>query len=438
MPSEIEHQPDQTAPQAEKAEVDRLKSEFVSMVSHELRTPLTSIKGSLGLILGGVCGEINGEVRELLTIALNNSDRLIKLINDILDISKIEAGKLKMNLEPLDLSSLIQRCVQHLAGFAQERQITIYTAINGSLPLVKADRDQIERVVTNLLSNAIKFSEVGGLIRIWLERKPGWVIVRVRDHGIGIAPEDHQRIFDKFQQLQSGTNRKIGGTGLGLSICKAIVAEHHGQIGVESALGQGSTFYFSLPTEPTPLGEVTEGEEPAEHRAQNIEHRAQSTEQKATNSSLYALRSSLDEPTSAQDRNASVVPLILTVDDDPGVREVMARVIQHAGFEAETAANGDEALQKIERLHPDLLILDVLMPEMNGFVLVRTLRQRLEAQEMPVIVLTTKDLTDEERTALTLGPTKFLTKSLITVEMLTAAMHELLRKNHLRSQNEPL
>ncbi len=230
---------------AREKEVDRMKSEFISVASHELRTPMTSIKGSVDLILSGYAGDISTDTQELLEIAQKNCDRLIRLINDILDLAKIEAGQIRLNLERIDLTDLVERSIQGVQALADQNEIQLVLDRARDLPLVEADKDRIEQVITNLLSNAIKFSPPRGEVRVQLEVVDGWVQCNVIDQGSGIAADQLQRVFGKFQQL--GNSARKGGTGLGLAISQALVNEHRGRIWVESKVNQGTQFIFRLP-----------------------------------------------------------------------------------------------------------------------------------------------------------------------------------------------
>lgn len=230
---------------AREKEVDRMKSEFIAIASHELRTPMTSIKGSVDLILSGYAGDISTDTQELLEIAQKNCDRLIRLINDILDLAKIEAGQIRLNLERLDLSDAAERSIQGVQSLADQNEIQLVLERPREMPLVEADKDRIEQVVTNLLSNAIKFSPPRSQVRVQLEVVDGWVQCSVMDQGGGIAADQLQRVFGKFQQL--GNSARKGGTGLGLAITQALVNEHRGKIWVESKLNQGTQFIFRLP-----------------------------------------------------------------------------------------------------------------------------------------------------------------------------------------------
>jgi PAS domain S-box-containing protein len=225
--------------------VDQMKSEFISVASHELRTPMTAIKGSVDLILGGRVGEVSQEALELLEVAQSACDRMIRLISNILDLSKIEAGQIRLRLELMDLTTLVERCVRSMNGLAAQAGIELKTSFSSGLPLVEADKDRMEQVITNLVSNAIKFSPANREVEISLSADDGWMRCSVSDQGSGIAEKDLSRIFGKFQQ--AGLPQRGAGTGLGLAITYALVSEHKGKIWVESRVGEGSRFVFCLP-----------------------------------------------------------------------------------------------------------------------------------------------------------------------------------------------
>jgi PAS domain S-box-containing protein len=231
----------------ERKEADRRVSEFYSTVSHELRTPLTSIRGALGLIEGGLAGDISEKASKLVTMARAESERLIRLINDILDMRKIAAGMLELKRENMPAESLVQQTLEALQGVAQEAQHRLVSKID-TTGMLNCDRDCIIQVLTNLVSNAIKFSKASTDILVVL--KPGQskcFRFEVIDRGVGIPKKDMHKLFGMFQQLDSSDSREKGGTGLGLAISKAIVEQHGGIIGVESKVGVGSTFWFEVP-----------------------------------------------------------------------------------------------------------------------------------------------------------------------------------------------
>ena len=226
-----------------RREVDRLKSEFVSVVSHELRTPLTSIHGSLGLLSSGLLGSEKG--KRMLEIAANNTDRLIRLLNDILDIEKLESGAVQMNRTLCDAGDLIRRSAEVMKAMADEHKITI--TIAEVRTTIEADSDRILQCLTNLLSNAIKFSDPGSQVSIKAVVAADDVQFEVTDHGRGVPVDKRESIFERFHQVDASDSRRRGGTGLGLAITRSIVLQHGGRIWVTSELGKGSSFFFTIP-----------------------------------------------------------------------------------------------------------------------------------------------------------------------------------------------
>ena len=232
-------------------EVDRMKSDFVATVSHELRTPLTSIRGSIGLLEGGVAGEVSKEAHKLLGIARQNCDRLIRMINDILDLERIEAGGLDLRSERVDVASLVDRAVESLATMAEEAGVRLDRHLDRP-GVVFGDPDRLMQVLTNLLANAVKFSPRESCVELHASRVDATVRIAIRDHGPGISDDLLPQLFGRFQQLDSSDARPKGGSGLGLAISKGIVDQHEGTITVETALGRGSTFLVTLPAAEEP------------------------------------------------------------------------------------------------------------------------------------------------------------------------------------------
>lgn len=231
----------------ERKKVERMKNEFVSTVSHELRTPLTSIIGALGLVEGGLAGEISEKTRDLIGIAARNSARLVRLIGDILDIEKIESGEIEIDFQPIDLAQLVDRAIVENTSYAADFDVQISAAEIAEGAIIHGGEDQILQVLTNLISNAAKFAPRHSTIEISTQRLRGAIRTSVTDHGPGIPDEFRSRIFGKFTQADSSDTRRPGGTGLGLSICKALVEKMDGTIGFRSETGSGATFYFDLP-----------------------------------------------------------------------------------------------------------------------------------------------------------------------------------------------
>ncbi len=236
----------------ERSLLDRAKVEFISTVSHELRTPLTSIKGSLGLIKSGVTGELPDNIRVMLDIAYNNSDRLVALINDILDMEKIEAGQMTYRMKPVDVAAFIDEAMVSNRGYGDAHNVRfIYTASADDAMMVHADADRLMQAMSNLMSNAAKFSPEGGTVTLSATRRDDTVRIAVADHGPGIPEDSRKSIFEKFTQSDATDARQTGGTGLGLSITRAIITHHGGSIGFETETGPeketGTTFTIELP-----------------------------------------------------------------------------------------------------------------------------------------------------------------------------------------------
>ena len=329
--------------------LERLKSEFVSTVSHELRTPLTSIRGSLGLLSGGVGGALPDKAKGLIEIAKNNCERLIRLINDMLDIEKIESGKMTFNLRPLELMELIEQVARANDGFAVQHgvRLQVTAAVPGAK--VQGDGDRLVQVLTNLISNACKFSPAGSSVDIAVARLGERLRVEVADHGPGISDDFRKRIFQKFSQADATSTRKEGGTGLGLSISKAIIERLGGQIGFFSEPGKGSTFYFELP-------EWREG--------------------------LLSAPVAPDA-TAAPDAR----PRVLVCEDDPDVAKLIQLMLQNAGLASDIAYDAAQAKALLLRQHYAAMTVDLMLPDQDGLSLIRELRSAPGMAHLPVIVV---------------------------------------------------
>lgn len=353
---------------SERREIERLKDEFISTVSHELRTPLTSIRGALSLVSAGVLGELPHDAVEVLSIAERNAVRLVALINDILDLERLQIGQLEMRFEELPAATLLTRALDAVRAFAQSESVQL--EVGNAEGVTQCDGDRVVQVLVNLLSNAIKFSPNGGQVRLSAAQVGNWVELRVADDGRGIPNAYRQVIFERFRQVHVSDTRQKGGTGLGLAISKAIVEQHGGAIGVESEEGHGSNFWVRLPA-------------------------ASSQERKIDDTGAWSQHE------------------VLVVEDDEALRRVLVRQLA-AGARVRSAADGDEALRLAEECPPDLIILDVGLPGTDGFGVVRALRQRVTLAQTPLLVYTGRDLGREECEDLRLGPTRVLTKGRAT------------------------
>jgi len=340
----------------ERKHTEQMQKEFISTVSHELRTPLTSIRGSLGLILGGVTGELPEKAHALLTIANNNSERLIHLINDILDIEKISAGKMEFDYCVINLIPVIQQTVESNKGYGDELQVTFKLHVGSDAEvMVNIDEKRIAQVMSNLLSNAAKYSPTHEQVDISIEVIEEMVRISVHDHGKGIPEAFRSKIFGKFSQADSSDTREKGGTGLGLNITKAIVMEHGGNIDFESREGKGTSFYVDLP--------------------------------------LWHGASGIEETTDGNDMDgheATNKPLLLIVEDDVDVSKLLCMMVEREGYCFDQAFNYQEAIQKIKTHQYSAMTLDLMIPGGSGLTLLRELRNHEATKDLPVIVVSAK------------------------------------------------
>ena len=350
---------------AEREIVD-MKNEFVSTVSHELRTPLTSIKGYVDLILDGSAGEINEIQQDFLGIVKENSDRLVELINEMLDISRIESGRVHLRVEPLSVVESIEGAVDTFRAVLSQTGRTVEVHVPERLPAVAADRDRVGQVLINLISNALKYSPGGGRVEITASHHGDFVTVSVADQGLGIGKDDIKRLFTKFYRVDSAMTREIGGTGLGLSICKNIIELLGGEVDVKSKLGSGSTFSFTLPVAP---GEMVR-------------------------------MPSLAGPD-------AVGGTVLVIDRDPYIADLIETYLVKRGYSVVKASNAEEAFNVAVREKPSVITLDVILEGTDGFDLLHRLKEEPATADIPIVVLSI--VCDEGRSC-RLGAANYLEK----------------------------
>lgn len=360
----------------ERKQVERMKNEFVSTVSHELRTPLTSIRGALGLITGGAVGPLPGKVGELIDIAYKNSQRLIALVNDILDLEKIESGSIEFRFQQADLGQLIATAIEANASFATEYGVRYVVRQPIPAIAVNVDGDRIIQVMANLLSNAAKFSPAGGTVEVAVLPRDGWVRVAVIDRGPGIPENFRDRIFQRFSQADSSDTRKAGGTGLGLSITKTIVERHGGRIGFDATPGGGSTFHFELPL--SPGAEAVVPSDPPQAKD--------------------------GEPVIGKKR-------VLVCEDDPDIAKILAMMLTQGGMSAEVAYSAESAQAMLAERRFDAMTVDILLPGKDGIALIREVRRDPAVRDIPVIVVSARAGDAREHIeAATLGVLDWLSK----------------------------
>ncbi|HYA06704.1 MAG TPA: ATP-binding protein, partial [Xanthobacteraceae bacterium] len=330
---------------SDRKRMDRLKDEFVFNVSHELRTPLTSIAGSLGLLVGGAAGQLPGQATRLITIAQNNCLRLVRLINDVLDIEKIESGKMVFHFKRTDARALVEQVIEANRGYADGFQVRVRLDAAAVADEVYADSDRLAQVITNLLSNAIKFSPPNEEVVVAIDQRQDMVRIAIRDHGPGIPSEFRSRIFEKFAQAQATNARQRTGTGLGLSIVKQIVTRLDGTVGFEDADGGGTVFHVDLPGW-------------AKIAAREIDSAA----------SPGAVR-------------------ILLCEDDPDLAFTLREGLRRAGFSTDFAHSPGDANARTRASQYAAVLVDLDLPENKGGNLVRQLRKQPHIYRTPIIVM---------------------------------------------------
>jgi signal transduction histidine kinase/DNA-binding response OmpR family regulator len=346
------------------------KSQFLANMSHELRTPLNSIIGFSEVLLDESLGELTSDERqEFLGNILSSGRHLLMLINNILDLSKIEAGRLELQPEEFSMAEVITEALNTVKPLAAKKQITVEVVIDPALNTLLADRGKVKQILYNLLSNAIKFTPENRQVGVRASWGRGEVSCAVWDTGIGIKQEDQERIFEEFHQLEATAARQYEGTGLGLALTKKLVELHGGRIWVQSALGEGSTFGFTLPV----------------------------VEPSVTPPATRPLLEEIGRP------------VILLVEDDPKTRELLRFSLSRVGFRMAEALDGEEAVMQARSLQPALIILDILLPKKDGWEVLRELKEDAVTRDIPVVIVS---IVDEPERGFSLGAADYLLKPL--------------------------
>lgn len=394
-------------------EIDRLKTEFVSLVSHELRTPLSSIKAYAEILLKKPDRDLDQRV-EFLNIINEETDRLTRLINDILNITKIEERKTDIERRPVDISGVIDKSVSAHRPSAQRKHITIDVGVQKDIPLIWGDEDSLMQVLANLLNNALKYTSEGGEIRISAQylredsRLSGEVEVRVRDNGIGIPSEYLEKVFERFFRIDRPNEGDETGTGLGLYFCKYIVERQGGRIWAESEVGKGSTVILKLPV----------AEKAEILREAKMHHEPLYTAQ-ADDLLLYprALREKIS---------------ILVVDDDQRVRDFLRYHMQEEGFTVYEAEDGFKAVDLAREIKPSVIVLDTVMPGMDGYEVLETLKEDQATEHIPVVILSGSE---DSKVAMELGATHYLVKPIARGDLIKA-VDDILKETRSNRQKQ--
>ena len=506
--------------------LDRLKDEFISTVSHELRTPLTSIRGALGLLSSGMLGQLNDKAANLFRIALTNSDRLVRLINDILDLERIQSGREPLTFRPVQLDLIVSQAIDGMAPVAEAAGVQL---IHDTTHVeIAADPDRILQIITNLLSNAVKFSPPNSTVSVMLRPGVSGVTLSVIDHGRGIPADKLDAIFGRFQQVNASDSRQKGGSGLGLAICRTIVQQHSGRIWAERNPLRGSTFNVFLPYQPDPMNPL-DAPNPVFHQeaghgtilladanpasrpliaTQLARHGYRVVEATTMQQTLAAAHEgveailldtsldgmngweilpflrrmdpgsrtpvvllSVDNRQDPADRppNLAIAPpagvagwvampleedallrelarvlcgpgenaRILVVEDDLDLARVIGDVFLRDNITVHLAHTLQDTLNACFTFQPHLIVLDIGLPDGDGFNVVDWLRKHENLAHLPLVIYSGRDLSPDDCRKLTLGPTQFLTKARVQPQQLEALVLTMLRSSRQMEEAAP-
>jgi signal transduction histidine kinase/CheY-like chemotaxis protein len=379
-------------------EASRYKSEFLANMSHELRTPLNSIVGYSELLLKGIYGDLSDKQEDRIEKIHRNGLNLLALINDILDLSRIEGGRLELNLSTIRLAPMAESLLATIEPLAVDKKLDLQLALEQPLRLIRADELRIRQVLLNLLGNAVKFTP-SGFVRLstrnitvrngrsqefplpvlgWLEDRH-WLLISVADSGIGIPPEEQASIFDEFRQVDSASTRQYEGAGLGLAITRKLVELHTGRIWVQSAVGQGSTFYVALPALDT-FDEPDESTQPSVPQAEDM-------------------------------------PLVLIVEDNDEAANILTTVLRAQGYRVVRASDASGGLARIHETRPHVILVDILMPGLYGWTVIRELKDDPAATGIPIVIAS---VLDNQPSGFALGASACVTKPVQRDDLVTA------------------
>ncbi len=390
----------------ELGNANKIKADFLASMSHELRTPLNSIIGFTDLILKNSKQPLAAQQRSGLEKVLRNARNLLQLINDVLDISKIEAGRMTVFIEPATIESIIANCVMTLEPLIGDKPVKIMQSVQADIPELKTDAQKMRQVILNLLSNAAKFTEEGE-IAVSATRDNKHVKIAVKDSGIGIEKKNVDLIFEEFQQVDSSRTKKHGGTGLGLPISRKLARMLGGDLTVETELGKGSTFTM------TALIEL------------ELEVSAPKIPKAAEKEKIQPAPVEFEAIEEKEGRQVPDSSLILSIDDDPEVIEIIRNYLTPEGFSVIGAKNADEGIQKARELHPNLITLDIMMPGKDGWQTLRNLKADPSTRSIPVII---HSIIDNKPLAIGLGAEEYLAKPIDPNQLIKTAKRYLLGK----------
>jgi signal transduction histidine kinase/DNA-binding response OmpR family regulator/HAMP domain-containing protein len=383
---------------AELEKAYRVKSDFLASMSHELRTPLNSIIGFSSVLLGPTGDPLTEDQRMATEKVLKNGKHLLQLINDILDFSKLESGRMTVNVESDDVANIVSNTVMTIEMLVKQKGLVLRLEIDPDLPMMKTDILKIKQIIVNLLSNAVKFTEHGEVVLSVRQPKKGTLMFAVRDSGIGIEEKNLSLVFEEFQQIDNSHSRKYKGTGLGLPISRRLARMLGGDLSVESVFGKGSTFVLTVPVEFTP---DMSSEQPAPMPLRSIA---------ARKSEPQPLKQAI-----AQTIGPESGTKILCIDDDPDALQILRSYLVPEGYSVTVALSGDEGIKLAKEIKPALITLDIMMPQKDGWQVLRELKRDPDAKDIPVII---HSMIDNKPLAMSLGAIAVMPKPVDSRQLL--------------------
>ncbi len=389
-------------------DMDQLKNELLANTSHELRAPLDGITGIAESLIDGAAGQLPQAAKTNLELITTSGRRLGTLVDELLDFSQLHRQGLELTLQPIGLHALADVVLTLSRPLAEGKDLDLIATVDPDLPLVRADENRVQQILLNLVGNAIKFTD-SGRVEVSARQEGDTLVVQVTDTGIGIAADELERIFESFQQADPSIGREYRGTGLGLSVSKQLVELHGGRIWAESEPGRGSTFCFTLPIAPD--GASTRADQGVQRVLPTTIVVAETSDQPALPAKIATAEISAEE---AAERPA----VILAVDDEPVVLQVLANHLLPKGYRLLQVPSGIEALATLEKETIDLVLLDVMMPQMSGYEVCRRIREQHQLEELPVLFLTAKTRGSDRAAGFREGANDYLSKPIAKDELL--------------------
>jgi signal transduction histidine kinase len=406
-------------------ELDQIKGRFFANISHELRTPLTLLLSPLETMMHGRDRQIDADSRNLMAIMHGNGMRLLKLINDLLDLVRLESGRMEVKREALEMGAYVKGLIGAAQQMADAKGLRLETWVEPGLGAVLADRDKLEKMILNLVFNALKFTPNGGLVALRVEKTSEHLAISVRDTGVGISEKNLPFVFDRFWQADNSSKRKYQGVGIGLSLVKELTEIQGGKVSVVSEEGKGTTFTIQLPflqpkPEDAPKPEATPAAGEADRAKTGAPAGAQSEEWLGD---LYRRAALFPAATPVAETSAPVpssqnggLPSVLVADDEPDMLRFLKSQL-NAHYQVIEAVDGLQALEKARQFLPDIILLDMNMPGKDGLQVCRELRGQAPTRDIPVIILTARADEETKLVSLSAGANDFLSKPFSTTEL---------------------